>query len=133
LVGMALGGSVRSARLRRELANRGTPLSSAAYAHTRLKDKHIDPEGVKHELEFAERQLDAIRSAVARARQQADDLDREHAQLLQEIEVRSQEVQQDRCLLEARREMAETAQEGMRADIDLGGQEIEELERMRDT
>ena len=54
LVGMALGWQIRSARLRRELANRGTPLSSAAYAHTRLKDKHIDPEGVKHELEFAE-------------------------------------------------------------------------------
>lgn len=133
LIGLVLGWQLHAARRRRELADATAPLTSAAYAHTRLKDKHTNADGAKSEFDIAERQLDSIRNAVAKARQQADDLDREHAQLLDEIEVRREELQEDRRTLETLRQKSQTAQEQMLTDIDLGGEEIEELERMRDT
>ena len=56
-----------------------------------------------------------------------------HAEALLNQAPTRQELQEDRRTLEALRQKAQSAQEEMLADIDLGGQEIEELERMRDT
>ena len=127
LLGIILGWQLQRARQRRVT---GPQPASAASAFHRLKsnqgagDAHAD-------LDEMEREAAALQSAIAKARQRLGDLDREHARLLQEISGREDLIGEDRRTVESLRQSRESRQDQVLADIDLGGEEIEMVGRLR--
>lgn len=134
LLGIVLGWQWQLVRQRRKGAALSDSASPASRAHARLRGQHESPDDAQGELDYIERQLVSLNGAVAKARQQLKDLDSEHAQLQQAIDQRRADVDSSRASLDNLSQVHEAQQqEEMLMDIDDGGEEIELLQKMRET